>query len=125
MYAIVDNLGAQNEYIVIQTQATHGGESFGLLVDSGSTLSFLSPRCLRKLKLDQFNTRPMIVETANKKEVLSKTTVGHVNFELRGRSTSMYFRVFSIGVYNGILRMGTSSHLSEQISIVPKVLFLF
>ena len=65
LYATVDNLGAQNQYTVIQTQATHGGESFELLVDCGSTHSFFNPRCLRKMKLDQFNTRPMIVEMAN------------------------------------------------------------
>ena len=68
LYAAVDNPGAQNQYAVIQTEATHGGETFELLIDCGSTHSFLSPRCLRKLKLDQFNTRPMTVEMANGKK---------------------------------------------------------
>ena len=55
LYAIVENPSAQNQYAVIQTQDTHGGETFKLLIDCRSTHSFLSPRCLRKLKLDQFN----------------------------------------------------------------------
>ena len=105
LYAAVDNPGAQNQYAVIQTEATHGGETFELLIDCGSTHSFLSPRCLRKLKLDQLNTRPMTVEMANGKEVLSRTAVGYLSFELGGSSTSAYFRVLPVGVYDGILGM--------------------
>lgn len=55
--------------------------------------------------MDQFNIRPMIVEMANGKEVLSSTTLGYLSFELGGSLTSAYFRVLAIGVYDGILGM--------------------
>ena len=53
VHAAIDNLGACNQYAMIQTPANHQGVSFELLIDCGSTHSFLSPRCLKKLKLNQ------------------------------------------------------------------------
>ena len=47
----------------------------------------------------------MIVEMANDKEVLSRTTVGYLGFELGGSSISAYFRVLLVGFYDGILGM--------------------
>ena len=47
----------------------------------------------------------MTLEMANRKEVLLRTAVGYLNFELRGSSTSAYFRVLPVGVYDGILGM--------------------
>ena len=47
----------------------------------------------------------MTVEMANGKEVLSRTAVGYLSFELGGSSTSAYFRVLPVGVYDGILGM--------------------
>ena len=46
IFAAIDNPGAPQQYAVIQTAATHQGEEFKLLIDCGSTHSFLSPRCL-------------------------------------------------------------------------------
>lgn len=42
-----------------------------LIIDCGSTHSFLLPKCLRKLGLNQLPTRKMVVELANWKEVVS------------------------------------------------------
>ena len=105
LHAVIDNPGAQNQYAVIQTTAAHQGVLFELLIDCGSTHSFLSPKCLRKLKLNQFPTKPMTVELANGKEVLSNQTVGTLEFDLGGESTSAYFKTLPIGVYDGILGM--------------------
>ena len=45
----------------------------------------------------------MTVELANGKEVISRHTVGNVDFELGGKTTSSFFRTLPIGLYNGIL----------------------
>ena len=105
LYAAIDNPGAQNQYAVIQTKAIHQGETFDLLIDCGSTHSFLSPKCLRKLKLNQYPVRAMTVELANGKEVLSNHAVGTINFELGGKNTAAFFRTLPVGVYDGILGM--------------------
>ena len=90
---------------MIQTPATHQGVSFDLLIDCGSTHSFLSPKCLRKLRLDQYPIKPMTIELADGNKVVSKHTVGTLEFELGGKTTSAYFRTLPVGVYDGILGM--------------------
>lgn len=77
LFTAIDNPGAPQQYAV-----THQGEEFKLLIDCGSTHSYLSPRCLRKLKLDQYQINPMKVELANGKEVISWHMVGTVDFEI-------------------------------------------
>ena len=52
LYAAIDNPGAQNQYAVIQTKSIHQGETFDLLIDCGSTHSFLSPKCLKKIEAE-------------------------------------------------------------------------
>ena len=105
LHAAIDNRGAQNQYAVIQTPANYQGTVFELLIDCGSTHSFLSPKCLRKLGLNQYPTNSMTVELANGKEILSKHTVGTIEFELGGNVTSAEFRTLPVGIYDGILGM--------------------
>ena len=45
VHVAIDNLGARNQYAMIQTPANHQGVFFEILIDCGSTHSFLSPRC--------------------------------------------------------------------------------
>ena len=47
----------------------------------------------------------MMVELANGKEILSKHTVGIIEFELGGRTTSAEFRTLPVGIYDDILGM--------------------
>ena len=47
----------------------------------------------------------MVVELANGKEVISRHTVGTVDFEIGGKPTSAFFRTLPIGLYDGILGM--------------------
>ena len=47
----------------------------------------------------------MTVELANGKEILSKHTVGTIEFELGGNVTSAEFRTLPVGIYDGILGM--------------------
>lgn len=103
LHVAIDNLGAQQQYTLIQVLAEHQGTKFQLLIDCGSTYSFLSPKCLRKLGLNQVKSSPLIVELANRKEVLSCYVVGKLNFKLGGNSTSAFFTTLPIGMYGGIL----------------------
>lgn len=105
LFAAIDNPRARQQYSVIQTTADHQGAKFDLLIDCGSTDSFLSPKCLRKLGLNQRPVKKMIVELANGKEVISCQSVGTVEFELGGHSTSANFRTLPLGIYDGILGM--------------------
>ena len=105
LHAAIDNPGVQNQYAVIQTPANHQGEPFQRLIDCGSTHSFLSPKCLRRLKLNQYPVNPMTVEMANGKEVISCTAIGSLEFELGGKPTNAYFRTLPVGMYDGILGM--------------------
>ena len=47
----------------------------------------------------------MTVELANGKEVISRHTVGNLDFELGGKPTTAYFRTLPVGVYDRILGM--------------------
>ena len=78
----IKNLGVQNQYVVIQIPANYQGVSFYLLINFGNTHSILSPKCLEKLKLNQYLTRPMTNKLDNGKEVLSQSIVGNLGFEI-------------------------------------------
>ncbi|MCO5586894.1 hypothetical protein L7F22_040839 [Adiantum nelumboides] len=80
-------------------------EKVEFLIDCGSTHSFLSPICMRKLKLNQYPANRLVVELANGKEILSQHTAGQIDFELGGYSTSAQFRTLPLRVYDGILGM--------------------
>ncbi|MCO5553037.1 hypothetical protein L7F22_006557 [Adiantum nelumboides] len=105
LFVAIDNLRAREQYAVIQTTANHQGEKFKLLIDCGSTHSFLSSKCLRKLGLNQYPVKSLVVELANGKEVFSQHSAGKVDFELSGNSTSAYFRSLPGGIYDGLLGM--------------------
>ena len=47
----------------------------------------------------------MMVELANGKEVISRHTVGTVDFEIGEKPTSAFFTTLPIGLYDGILGM--------------------
>ena len=47
----------------------------------------------------------MTVELANGKEVISRHTVGNLDFELGGKPMIAHFRTLPVGVYDGILGM--------------------
>ncbi|MCO5577039.1 hypothetical protein L7F22_030861 [Adiantum nelumboides] len=111
----MDNPGARQQFAIIQALGTHQCKKVEFLIDCGSTHSFLSPRCMRKLKLNQYPANRLVVELANGKEVLSQHTVGQIDFELGGYSTSAQFRTLPLGVYDEILGMdwlkGNQAHI--------------
>ena len=67
MYAVVEHQGANQQFAVLQTPAKYEGTKFTLLIDSGSTHSFISPRCIRNLNLHEHLDVPLTVELATGK----------------------------------------------------------
>ncbi|MCO5580631.1 hypothetical protein L7F22_034501 [Adiantum nelumboides] len=124
LFAAIDNPGARQQYAVIQTTANHQGEKFKLLIACGSTHSFISPKCLRKLGLNQYPVKRLVVELANGKEVLSQHSAKRVEFELSGNSTLAYFHTLPIGIYDGILGMDWLTENQANIHCAQKELFL-
>lgn len=90
---------------MFQTRAKYEGTKFTLLIDSGSTHSFISPRCIRNLSLPEHPDIPLTMEVAIKKRTRTVTSVGSITFKLGEAQTRGNFRVLNLGVYEGILGM--------------------
>lgn len=71
VYATMAKPRLLQEYARTQVLAKKQGKRFILLVDNGSTHCFLSPKAMRKLKLDQNSIRPVAIELKNEEEVIS------------------------------------------------------
>ena len=100
---------------MLQTPAEYQGKTFTLLIDSGSTHSFLSPRCVRNLSLHEYPDSTLTVELATGKKTKSLTTTGTLNFCLGSENTSAHFRVLPLGIYDGILGMDWLKQNDAQI----------
>ena len=105
VYAAVEHQGANQQFAVLQTPAEYEGTKFTLLIDSGSTHSFISPRCIRKLNLLEHPDVPLTVKLATGKRTRTVTFVGSIDFKLGEAQTRGNFRVLNLGVYDGILGM--------------------
>ena len=90
---------------MLQTQAEYEGKQFNLLIDFGSTHSFISPRCICTLQLPEVKVKTLSVELAIGIRAKSTTSVGDFSFSLNGQPTSATFRVLPLGIYDGILGM--------------------
>ena len=67
--------------------------------------SFISPKCLRQLKLPEHPVSSLTVELATGKRIKSATSIGTLHFNLGDKPTSSNFRVLPLGTYDGILGM--------------------
>ena len=105
VYAAVEHQGANQQFAVLQTLAEYEGTKFTLLIDSGSTHSFISPRCIRNLNLLEHPDLPLTVELATRKRTRTVTSAGSIEFKLGGAQTRGTFRVLNLGVYDGIMGM--------------------
>lgn len=92
----LEHQGKNRQFSILQVPANYQGKAFSLLIDSGSTHSFISPRCLKKLILDQKEVSPMQVELASGKLLLTR----YETEELASK-----FKVLPLGLYDGILGM--------------------
>ncbi|MCO5575329.1 hypothetical protein L7F22_029129 [Adiantum nelumboides] len=113
LHAAIDNPGARQQFAIIQAPGTHQGEKVEFLIDRGSTYSFLSPRCMRKLQLNQYPANRLVVELANGKEVLSQGTAGQIDFELGGYSSpiqNLTFRSLRRNIGNGLAKRKPSPY---------------
>ena len=105
VYAAIKHQGNNRQFSVIQAPASYEGKNFKLLIDSGSTHSFLSPKCIRNLSLEQQPSKKLTIELASGKELVTRLALGDLEFLLDNHPTKGYFHVMPLGVYNGILGM--------------------
>ena len=105
VHAAIEHQGVNQQFSVLQTPAEYEGNQFTLLIDSGSTHSFISPKCLRQLNLPEHPVSSLTVELATGKRIKSATSIGNLNFKLGDKPTSSTFRVLPLGTYDGILGM--------------------
>ena len=105
VYAAIEHQGANQQFAVLQTLAEYEGTKFTLLIDSGGTHSFISPRCIKNLNLREHLDVPLTVELATEKRMRIVTSMGSIDFKLGGAQTRGIFRVLNLGVYDGILGM--------------------
>ena len=105
MYATIKHQGNNFQFSVIQAPASYEGKNFKLLIDSRSTHSFLSPKCIRNLSLEQRPSKKLTIELASGKEVVTHLAVENPEFLLDNHPIKGYFRVMHLGVYDGILGM--------------------
>ena len=85
IHAAIEHQGANNQFSVLQTPAEYEGKPFNLLIDSESTHSFISPRCIRNLNLPEQQASHMNVELATGKITKSTTTMGKLKFLLNNQ----------------------------------------
>ena len=105
VYAVVEHQGANQQFAVLQTPTKYEGTKFTLLIDSCSTHSFISPKCIRNLNLPEHPDLPLTMELATGKRTHTVTSAGNIEFKLGEAQTRGTFRVLNLGVYDGILGM--------------------
>ena len=105
MYAAIKHQGNNCQFSVIQAPASYKGKSFKLLIDFGSTHSFISPKCICNISLEQKPSKKLTIELASGKEVVTCSAIGSLDFLLDTYPTKGYFHVMPLGVYDGILGM--------------------
>ena len=106
IYAALDPSGRNQQYSVIETQVEYQGNSFSLLVDSGSTHSFISPTMVSKLGVRAIPTgKRLRASLANGSEVLIDEKIVNLRFTLQGHFSQQDFRVMKMGKFQGILGM--------------------
>ena len=85
IHAAIEHQGANQQFSVLQTPAEYQGKTFTLLIDSGSTHSFLSPRCVRNLSLHEYPDSTLTVELATDKKTQVPDYYRNPQFLLRFR----------------------------------------
>lgn len=106
IHAAVEHQGPNRQFSVIQVPATHEGKPFKLLINYGSLHSFISPKCMCKLVLDQKAGNPMQVELASGKILFTRHETEPIKFMLvDGNPTISQFKVLPLGLFDGILGM--------------------
>ena len=94
-----------NQFFVLQTPAKNEGKPFHLLIDSKSTHSVISPRCIWTLNLPKVKAKTLIVELTTGKVTRSTTLVVELSSTLNDQPIGASFRFLPLGIYDGILGM--------------------
>ena len=106
IYAALDPSGRNQQFSVIEAPVESLGNSFSLLVDSGSSHSFISPSMVAKLGVSPVPTgKRLRASLANGSQVLIEEKIVDLQFSMQGHSSSQQFRVMKMGKFQGILGM--------------------
>ncbi|KAL4303860.1 hypothetical protein GQ457_10G003110 [Hibiscus cannabinus] len=83
-------------YSTIRIQGTIKGNPVSILVDSGSTHSFITPGWAKE-GLELVQTSPLIITVANGEKLHSTAKVKQLQWQMQGHSFLYYFRVLKMG----------------------------
>ena len=64
IHVAIEHQGVNNQFSVLQTPAKYEGKQFNLLIDSKSTHSLISPRCICTFQLLEVKVKTLSVELA-------------------------------------------------------------
>lgn len=105
IFAAVDSEQAESQPSVITTVGKVKAYSFRVLMDTGSSHNFVSPRMVESLKLKTLKSRPKPVTLAS--GAVRKTAGKRVNFEIElpGIKVNMGAEMMNIGKYDLIVGM--------------------
>ena len=84
----IKHQGVNNQFSLLQTPAEYKGKAFHLLIDSVSTHSFISPKCIWTLNLPEVKAKALSGELTKGKITRSITSVGDLSFSLNDQPTS-------------------------------------
>jgi hypothetical protein len=95
------------------TQSTKGihlrelvrNQVLSILVDSGSSISFLNASMISRIQCQVLPVKPMVVEVANGQKVISDMVVPNFDCWLQGHKFSIDARVLDLATYDLILGM--------------------
>ena len=106
IYAALDPSGRNRQYSVMEVPVDCQGNPLSLLVDSGSTHSFISPKIVAKLGITPKPIgKNLRASLANGTEIVIREEVVDLEFTLQGHGSSQRFRVMKLGKFQGIIGM--------------------
>ena len=98
----------------IRLRAQVGGQVMLLLVDSGSTHSFISDTFATRIAAATQPIPPVSVKVANGQRLVCDRVVPAVNWTVQGQEFATRMRVLELGSYDGVLGMDWLSQFSPM-----------
>ena len=104
--AAVESHSTHKQSSVIHVEGEYQGKKFILLVDTGSSHSFISPKCVNELDLcPSLSHKLMRVKLASGKIIYSTEQIDNCSIILGGGFTTLTFRLVPLGDFDAILGM--------------------
>ena len=117
IYVAFDPSGHNCQFIVLEAEGEYEGNSLTILIDLGSSHSFISPSIAKKLGLNAQPTgKKLRASLANGSSILAYEQVLTISFQLSGNPTTQEFRILKMGKFQGILGMDWLGKNKAQIN---------